>query len=428
MVRRAREHGIPGGSPLLGTAATNVVMVVCSSLAGVIVARELGPSGRGDYAAVVVLFGSALIIGELGLTAAVTYFVARDPGSGADVVATGRALMVLTGSGWAVGGYFMAPLLVDGDDVIAAMRVMFVCCLPAFAGASFGFALQAVDIRRWNMMRLGLPVPYLLCVVAIAVMGKSNILVFCVALAATSTAQGLLSYWLGRSVGLAGGRVRRGLIRPLTTYGVSQLAASAPTSINSRADQLVLSQVAGSAVLGLYAVAVSVTALALPLVTAIGNVVFPRLASGEGSGQDTRRLQQTALVGSVLVAGVTLVPLCVTAPWLVPLVFGESFSGATQLVWVLAPGALALAVSAVAGDILRGLGRPLAVAWAQLAGAVLVTVLLIALVPVWGGMGAALASSATFVLVAVLLCLAVRGGRDRTGSLDAPDPARGGSR
>ncbi len=85
-------------------------------------------------------------------------------------------------------------------------------------------------------------------------------------------------YWCRRS-GLAPGRVQPRLVGPLAKYGLAQLAAVTPTAVNNYLDQLVLSQLVPPADLGRYAIAASVTMIPVPLVSAIGNVAFPRLAA-----------------------------------------------------------------------------------------------------------------------------------------------------
>ena len=52
-----------------------------------------------------------------------------------------------------------------------------------------------------------------------------------------------------------------------------------PATVNAYLDQLVLSQLVPPAALGCYAIAVSATLVPVPLVSAIGNVAFPRLAA-----------------------------------------------------------------------------------------------------------------------------------------------------
>jgi Na+-driven multidrug efflux pump len=66
------------------------------------------------------------------------------------------------------------------------------------------------------------------------------------------------------------------------------------------------------------------------------------------------------------------------------------------LLWILTPGAVFLACGQVAGDLLRGRNRPGVVAWAQGLAAVFTVVLLLALLPVIGVYGAAIASTVAY--------------------------------
>jgi hypothetical protein len=65
-------------------------------------------------------------------------------------------------------------------------------------------------------------------------------------------------------------------------------------------------------------------------------------------------------------------------------------------VWILTPGALFLACGQVAGDLLRGRKRPIFVAWAQGLAAVFTVVMLLALLPLVGVAGAAIASTVAY--------------------------------
>jgi O-antigen/teichoic acid export membrane protein len=190
-----------------------------------------------------------------------------------------------------------------------------------------------------------------------------------------------------------------------------------PAALNGQLDQLVLSQTVPTADLGRYAIAVSLTLLPMPLVSAIGNVAFPRLAAQRVITEATRRLQLLAVLGSAGLAAGMLVPLAVVAYRLVPFVFGAGYRGAVPLLWILTPGAVFLACGQVVGDLLRGTGHPGVVAWAQGLAAVFTVVLLIALLPVVGVSGAAIASTVAYcVALAVMLRSLLRRPRQAPGT------------
>jgi Na+-driven multidrug efflux pump len=77
------------------------------------------------------------------------------------------------------------------------------------------------------------------------------------------------------------------------------------------------------------------------------------------------------------------------------------------LVWILAPGAVFLACGQVVGDLLRGKNLPLIVAKAQGLAAILTVILLLALLPMAGVAGAAIASTIAYGTALVIMLRAL---------------------
>ena len=134
----------------------------------------------------------------------------------------------------------------------------------------------------------------------------------------------------------------------------------------------------------------------MPLVSAIGNVAFPRLAARYRLDDAARRMQWLGIAGSACAAAALLVPPALVAPWLVPWIFGHGYAGAVPLLRILVPSSVFMACNQVTGDVLRGRKRPLAVARAEGLAAVFTVVLLAALLPVGQVYGAAIASTVAY--------------------------------
>jgi O-antigen/teichoic acid export membrane protein len=400
--RRIRLSGLRRS--IATTAASNVASAAAAGVAGIVIARALGPSARGEYAAVLAWFGIVLTVGQLGQTAATTFFVAQEPLRARDYVATSRTMMAASGAVVLSVGVLAAPLLASGSEaLLSGYRLMFVTCLASFVGASYTFSLQAVDISRWNLVRLAQPVMFLAAIGLLHTIGRLSLIAVLTALSATILAQAVVAYLVCRRQQLSGGQTRSALTAPLARYGLGQLAAALPSVVIARLDLVVLSLVAAPSALGHYAVAASLTTLAVPLVSAVGNVAFPRLAAQGATAASSRRLQRWAVLGSAAVGVMVIVPLTALSPWIVPAVFGEAYRGAVWLVVLLAPGGVFLACGQVCGDLLRGHGRPLAVARVQAMAATLTVALLAVLVPTCGVAGAAVANSAAAGVALVLM-------------------------
>jgi O-antigen/teichoic acid export membrane protein len=390
---------------MAGTAGFNVASTLAAGLGGVIVARAVGPTVRGEYAAIMAWSGVVVTIGCMGQPEALCFYVASDPRRAREYVATSRTMMLTTGMIVLVGGLLLAPLIARGDPAVAiGLRLAFGGAIVSFLAGSYTASLQASHLQRWNLAGLCQPV---LSLIAMGVLWRLRLLsldVIIVVVTATMLLQLGFAYSCCKRSRLVPGRTRARLIRPLATYGASQIAALTPATLNSYLDQLVLSQTVPPADLGRYAIAVSLSLLPGPVVSAIGNVAFPMLAAQRGMIGVGYRLQRLAILASAVIAAAILVPVAVASYWLVPMLFGVGYRGVVPLLWVLTPGTVFLVCGKVVSDVLRGRNRPIVVAWAQGLAAVFTVILLVALLPVFGVYGAAIASTIAYgVALAAML-------------------------
>ena len=128
----------------------------------------------------------------------------------------------------------------------------------------------------------------------------------------------------------------------------------------------------------------------------------------KGSHRRNRRLQHHAIVASAAIATILLIPLALFAYWLIPFVFGADYRDAVPLIWILTPGAVFLACGQVVGDLLRGRNYPAVVARAQGLAAIFTIALLIALLPLVGVYGAAVASTIAYGIALVAMLRSLR--------------------
>jgi O-antigen/teichoic acid export membrane protein len=386
-----------------------VALLGALGLGGIVLARAVGPTVRGEYAAITAWLDVALIIGQFGQPAALCFYVASDSQRAREYVATSRTITGATGILVLAAGVMLAPILAHGNPgATAGYRIALAAAAAAFLGTSYVSSLQAQDIHKWNVVRVSQP---LLSLIAIAGLWSLQLLTLRSALtvlAVTLSLQLAWAYRCCRVSGLAPGRTDATLVRPLVTYGLAQLAALAPATLNAQLGQLVLSQTVPPADLGRYAIAVSLTLLPMPIVSAIGNVAFPRLAARSTVTAGTRRMQMSAVIVSAGIAAGILLPVGALANWAIPLILGADYRGAVPLLWVLIPGAVFSACGQVAGDLLRGGNRLAAVARAQGPAAAVLVVLLLALLPVVGVMGAAIASTVSYGIALAMMLRSLR--------------------
>ena len=395
----------PGtGRTIASTAAFNMAMVGMAGIGGVILARTVGPAVRGEYAAITAWLDVAMVIGQFGQPAAVCYYVASDPLRARQYVASSRVILLTVGVLVLTAGLLFTPTLARHNPQVAGgYRIALVAFAAMFAGCGYVSALQARDLRLWNLTRISQPALGLLAYGALRAARLLTLHTSLIAIAGSLLAQtGIARGCCGRRQ-LAPGSSDPRLLRPLGTYGLAQLTTLAPATLNSQLGLIVLSQTVPPADLGRYAVALSLVLLPMPLVSAIGNVAFPRLAARSTATAASQRLQLRAVTGSAGIAAGMLLPLGVAAYRMIPLIFGPAYSGVVPLLWLLMPGAVSSACGQVAADLLRGKNKLAAVAWAQGAAAIVLVILSIALLPFIGLAGFAIAYTVSYGFALIML-------------------------
>jgi hypothetical protein len=133
---------------------------------------------------------------------------------------------------------------------------------------------------------------------------------------------------------------------------------------------------------------------------------------------DLSLIRRTALRYTLLSAALACV-LAVAAPWGVPLVFGHAFEPAVELVWILLPGFVAQSYAYIVDAGMVGLRKPWVGNAAQGAGVVITASMLPILLPTYGAKGAAITSTVSYTVSAVISVWAL--GRIWRSAATTPD-------
>jgi enterobacterial common antigen flippase len=394
---------------------TNIVCAMLGSSGGLLLASLLGAGSRGDLAIAIAWPTVAAWLLALGLPQAVCFFTARRPSeAGAFLVATSVMSGCLGAAGGILGLWWTSKI--SHSPVVArSLSEMFVAVPIYMLTGLWTSALQAVNVKLWNFARLVQPIVYVTAITSLGVLGSLTVQTavrgLIVSLLASGTFSGVLAYAL---VGVS--RPKRQDYSSLMGYGLKSWLAGAPSLVNIRVDQLILSLTVSSAAVGQYALATSLAFLAMPVSTAFGSVAFPRIARMHDQS-DARVVERRAVLGSLATAVLVLAPLAVIAPFAFPAFFGSSYADAVPLFMILAPATVVLCFDKVAGDTLRGRGKPLVPAIAEGVGALVTISLLLVLIPTLGVIGAAVSSLVAYIAVAVVL---LRGIQKPSPAFDPP--------
>jgi O-antigen/teichoic acid export membrane protein len=388
----------------LWTLGSNVVLPLTSLLTGPILARVLGPDGRGLMAAVLAPIFIAKAVASTALPSAATYAVAKLRHPPRAVGVRAAALALAYGTVAAAVLWLLAPvLLAQSPEGVGLLRTA-TLALPILMVA---LALQGVAIgeRRYdlaNAERVVAAVGRLVVLAALAVAGALTIGTAVWTNVSTTAAAALilLPAVVRATAPSPPIDTGRSLTRELAVYGALGWGGILATLVNYRFDQAILAMFVDASQIGYYAVAVSLTQL--PATLASTRTVFFAEASHR------RDLALVARATAAMI-GVSLVVLIIGVPLAGPaieLLFGADFRPAVPLARVLLVGGVPYVAEQILAVGLLSAGRPGRQSLGQATAAVLTIVGLVILLPRMGVMGAAVTSvvaySTSFLVSAAL--------------------------
>jgi O-antigen/teichoic acid export membrane protein len=382
------------------------------SLMSLLIGRHAGPAVLGEYTLLRVLPWLTGVVFSCGVPVASAYFLAGERKSDPRLRST-LALLVAAGAALALAVWLaLIPLL----------RHLLFAAVPMWLLVLSGLLVVTQLVTVWgkaccqgeadmfgsNMVIVGeelLVLPCYLFAVLIGVNGIEGVVfgMICGGLLASVTAlirlahNGFTQGWRRPSAEIACEVIR---------YGARGQLGNLLWLVNLRLDFVILGALAGPAVLGVYAVASKFAELMRLPATALNYVLYPRFARmpTEVAGQEANRLLPRA--AAVTVAMTPL--LAIASVYVLPLLYGKAFQGAVLPSCILLGGLAVEGAAAVASAYLCGTGRPGANSWGMGVGVVVTITLDILLIPGHAAIGAAVASTAAYLVTTGLLTTLTR--------------------
>lgn len=361
-------------------------------------ARGLGPSGRGTIAFITVTALVVARVAGLGVGEATTVYAARRSEE-RDVLLSNLVLFMLSSSLLAAG-LACAALQLLGDERPAGVGQSELAILiagtlaSALVEAGAAFLLGCGRLRRLALITATASWVYPILLGVVWLSAGLTVTRAALAWVAAEVLRALLL--LRQSArGVALVRPRLSVLVDSMRFGIRVWVGSFARFLNFRIDQILMGLMASEAALGIYAVAVNASEVLLYLPAATATALLPvaaRAEPGQRVQQTLRAFRSAALVtiGAVVVAAIL-------GPLLLPVVFGSAFRGSVEpFLWLL-PGALGFAATAVFSNALVASTSPGLSSLGPLVSLVVGVALDLVLIPRFGATGAAAAASMAFL-------------------------------
>jgi O-antigen/teichoic acid export membrane protein len=391
------------------TLITNILLAILALVGGILTARMLGPTGRGELAAIQTFPTILASLAMVGVPDALVYFSARQSESVGSMLSTSILIALTFCFPFAIAGYFLIPILLSSQstEIVHGSR-NYLWLLPVYA--TTGMLVHPLrgrnEIPSWNLVRIFPSALWLIVVGVLFIVGINNPVyltnLYLIGMACLFFPTGILV--LTRIKGSY--KPASNYIHPFLAYGIPTAFSTIPYLLNSRLDQILLAAFFEPKLLGYYVVAISWSNTITPLTSVLPSVMLPHIASIQGQDQQIRTLTQNTRMGVIISMTLALLA-ALFSPLFIPFLFGSEFVSVIPISIVLSIAAGFLALKQVLEAGLLSLGKPKIVLAAESLGLMITATLLFILLKPYELVGASLTALVSYLAVTIFLVLAI---------------------
>jgi O-antigen/teichoic acid export membrane protein len=391
--------------------ATRLVQFSSTVASAFLIARLLGAEGRGIYSLLLLLPSTLFALGQLGLPSALTFFAGA-----------GRSVRSLVVGATALAAVLSTLIVIVSLVALPAVQPVLFSAAPLDLLTIAAFALPILLVSSffgsilWGRQRVR---PYSRVLAAQSVAGLV-VLIGLVGIAGLGVRGALAGYLVVSGaaaviiVGLvlreraretidtaAGESVQRPVgVGALLGYGMRLYPSAVATFLSYRVDLFLLSLLlADAGDIGRYAIAVSMAEITFQVPDSVATLFYPRVAGAERAEADrlAPSMARFTLLATSL-AALALIPLA----WLAIRIVLPGFEASLLPFLILLPGTVALGLGKVLSAYISGLRRPEPVSVIAVIALVVNVAVNLLLIPLFGIVGAALASLTSYCVHAIL--------------------------
>jgi len=412
---KAAPHVPAATSPLMRdaliTVGTRFGLAVLIFATDIALARLLGPAAKGRFALVLLYSQLAALVVGWGTDQALAVVSGRDRATARHGFANALIWTAIVGGAAVICSIWLFGAPNDGQATGPLASL-----IPNLSGTQFLFAAVAVPgelffgLGLFALLGRKRVVPYsiirvvrrgvlLVMVVAAAAVARLSLdvalLLNLVALALTAGA----IVWVAATDGIVGPRPSAALLAEELRFGTRALPGALAERLQFRADSFLINIILGVRETGIYSVTSGLAETLWYVPNALGTVMFSRAVDPKA---DAGRIASVLTRTTLAVALATAIPTFILGPRLVRFVYGSQFTDAGVALRLILPGIVAYSVVAVLSRYITGRGKPGTGTLILIGGLVVNVAINLLLIPRYGIVGAAAASSISYLATALM--------------------------
>ena len=393
------------------TFLTEIPVFIFGFVALIILARVLGPAGKGIYSLILLIPGLMLTFGSFGIESANVYFLGSKKYRIQDVVSNSLILSFTLGFililiFFGIFQFDFFQKFIHSNQIPPLYLWLIILIIPVSLLSIF---LRNVlrgrgELTNYNKIRIAESTVLLSGVIILLLILKQGLFgaifsyIFAIIIAA------LVSIFLVKKISKFYLFFNKNLFKNSISYGGKVYLANTLSFLNYRLDMFLIAIFLAPAAVGFYSITVGIVERLFIIPGALATVLFPTVSSLGSFKADSLTSRVTRHTFFIMI--ITSLLLAILAVPLIKNLFGQIFLPSVLPLLILLPGIIAFGVGGVLAADLSGRGRPEFAFYSSLACLIVNVALNIILIPRWGISVAAFASTVSYWVDTIIILLA----------------------
>lgn len=394
---------------VVSTGSVSFILLGLSIISGILTARLLGPTGKGQIALLGLILGMSSMVGELGIGHATVYYIRKyslNQLTATTVAMTGAISLLIVPLSVVLVYWFRDSVF---PGVPYFLLVLAIVSIPLLLmRGRFQSLLQAgYRIHLVNMAKLLPPLFPLIILVSMMVgwLRPSVERLFGASLASILIGTTISGLFLRRVLQGRWSRPNMQVAREVFTYGMKSYVGNLFKFLQYRFDMFFVAYFLTPREVGFYSVAVVICEVLWRFPDSLGYVLLPKVASLKDAQSGIHLTAKLARI-TAAVSGVVAVVMFAVVGGLVRLMYGAAFAPSVSAIRYLLPGIVFLSVWKILHTGLIADGHAATYSQSVAISSVVMIALDIILIPRLGVNGAAIASTLAYGVAVVYVMIA----------------------
>jgi len=379
--------------------STQIICFVLGVIGTILIARALGPSGKGAIAMLALIPGVLSLVGKLGIGSANAYFVAKNPKLIGYIFSNSLLMAFMLGGLLIIATHLFSMPIIErfakGLDPYYLSIVLISIPFLLFIDYSTNILQGSFRFKEFNLLNLTKYSSRLFFILLFILVLKKEVLGGAMLITLSSVVTALF----GGIVCIRGVdtklKTNLKILKDSLSYGIRGHIGNVINFVTYRADIFFISFFVGVGGVGIYTVSVAFAEILLRLPGAINLVLLPKTSASlkRVSADLTSQISRIVFPFSIILASIFVL---ISRP-LISLLFGDRFDPSFTPLWILLIGVVPLTLSKIFTSYLAGRGKLEYVTYQATVSMIITIVLNILLIPRFGIVGAAIASSVSYI-------------------------------